>query len=188
VQTLPDFKIGLLNGWLPLMLYVVGFLLALLPFSRRARTKLFQDPKYDMSVSIRFVRFVGQAGVLAYIGMMLFTPLTSDVPTFLVGAFIYTAGYGTVIIGLHYFKRTPVDQTVVAGPYRVSRNPQWVGLVLVLIGAAAMTGVWLHVGILLAVVIIYHVQILAEEQACLEQFGPGFQAYMDKVPRYFWFL
>jgi protein-S-isoprenylcysteine O-methyltransferase Ste14 len=188
VQTLPDFRLGVLNGWLPLILYLVGFLLALVSFSRQARARLFEDPKYRMPASVKFVRFLGQAAMLAYIGMMVFTPLMPGALAFPVGVLIYAAGYGSVMVALHYFKSTPANQAVVAGPYRLSRNPQWVGLVLVLGGAAVMSGVWLYLGIILAVAIIYHLQILAEEKACLEQYGDSFRAYMAKVPRYFRFL
>lgn len=69
MQTLPDFSIGLFNGWLPLVLYFVGFLLALVPFSGPARARLFEDPRYRMSASIKLVRMLGQAAMFAYIDM-----------------------------------------------------------------------------------------------------------------------
>jgi protein-S-isoprenylcysteine O-methyltransferase Ste14 len=120
--------------------------------------------------------------------MMVFTPLIPRIPVFPAGVLIYAVGYGIVMVALHHFKHTPADQVVVTGPYRFSRNPQWVGLALVLAGAAIMTGVWLYLGIILVVANIYHLQILAEEKACLEQYGDSFRAYMTKIPRYFWFL
>jgi protein-S-isoprenylcysteine O-methyltransferase Ste14 len=188
MQTLPDFKIGVFNGWLPLILYLVGFSLALVSFSTQARAKLFQDPKYEMPASVKFVRFIGQATMFAYIGMMVFTPLAPSDPILLTGVLVYAVGYGSVMLALYYFKHAPANQAVVAGPYRFSRNPQWVGLVLVLAGAAIMSGIWLYLVIILVVAVIYHLQILAEEKACLEQYGDGFRTYIVEVPRYFWFL
>ncbi len=185
---LPDFLIGILNGWLPLVLYLGGFLLMMAAFSRQARARLFEDPKYGMPASARLVRLLGQVAMFAYIGMMVFTPLRLSTPAFPVGVLIYAGGYGVVMAALHCFRHTPADQAVVAGPYRLSRNPQWVGLVLVLVGAAVMTGVLLYLGIILVVAIIYHLVILAEEKACLEQYGDSFRAYMTGVPRYFWFV
>jgi protein-S-isoprenylcysteine O-methyltransferase Ste14 len=92
------------------------------------------------------------------------------------------------MVALYHFKHTPLNQVVARGPYRFSRNPQWVGLFLVLVGAAVMTSVWLYLGIVLVVAIIYHQQILAEEQVCLEQYGESYRAYRAAVARYFWFL
>ena len=111
-----------------------------------------------------------------------------DTPAFAASILIYAGGYGCVVAAWHTFRRTPADQAVVAGPYRLSRNPQWVGLVLVLVGAALMTGVLLYLAMLLVVAVIYHLQILAEERACLEQYGDRFRAYLDAVPRYLLFL
>jgi len=188
MKILPDFEIGILNGWLPLALYFAGFLLMVATFSRQARARLFEDPKYSMPAGVKFVRLVGQVAMLAYIGMMVFTPLRLSTPAFAVGVLIYAGGYGTVVAALRYFRNTPAHEAVAGGPYRLSRNPQWVGLVLVLVGAAVMTGTLLYLGIILVVAIIYHLQILAEERVCLEQYGDSFRAYMAKVPRYFLFL
>jgi protein-S-isoprenylcysteine O-methyltransferase Ste14 len=78
-----------------------------------------------------------------------------------------------------------LDQPVTRGVYRFSRNPQNVGLVLAFIGTAVAVGSWLMVllGILLG--IGAHSRILAEERACLMQYGTAYQTYMDTVPRYF---
>jgi protein-S-isoprenylcysteine O-methyltransferase Ste14 len=188
IKILPDFQIGILNGWLPLALYLAGFVLMVATFSRQAQARLFEDPKYRLSTSAKLVRLLGQAAMFAYIGMMVFTPLRFGTLAFPVGVLIYAGGYGVLIAALYYFRQTPADQAVVTGPYRLSRNPQWVGLVLALVGAAVMTGVLLYLGIILIVTIIYHLQILAEEKACLEQYGDSYRAYMAKVPRYFSFL
>lgn len=151
-----------------MVLYLVRFLLALVSFSGQARARLFEDPKYRMSAGVKLVRLLGQTAMFAYIGMMVFTPLKPGTLVFLVGVLIYVAGYGSVVVALHYFKRTPAGQVVVTGPYRFSRNPQWVGLFLVLAGAAIMSGIWLYLGIILVVAVIYHLQILAEENACTD--------------------
>ncbi len=170
------------------MLYLVGFLLALLTFSPQARARLFKDPKDRLPIRARRVRLLGQLAMVTYIGMMVLTPLKLSIPAFPLGVLIYAAGYGSVMSALHYFKNTSANEVIVAGPYRLSRNPQWVGVVLVLSGVAIMSGILLYLGIILVVTIIYHLQILAEEKACLEQYGDSFRVYMDKVPRYFLFL
>jgi len=188
MQALPDLRLGLLNGWLPLALYFAGFVLALASFSGEARARLFADPKYTMPARVRAVRLLGQVAMFVLIGLMIFTPLALDTLAFPISALLYSLGYGCVLVALRCFRDTPAGQAVVAGPYRLSRNPQWVGLVLVLVGAAVMTSVWLYLGIVLVVAIIYHQQILAEEQVCLEQYGESYRAYRAAVARYFWFL
>jgi protein-S-isoprenylcysteine O-methyltransferase Ste14 len=89
---------------------------------------------------------------------------------------------------LYYFRKTPVGQPVVKGPYRMSRNPQWLGLFLVLLGSAIAVGIWLYIGLVVLVGIIYHKQILDEEKACIKKYGESYHEYMERIPRYFLFL
>ena len=126
--------------------------------------------------------------MMAYIGMMIFTPLKTNSPIFLVGAGVYSIGFVSEISALYYFGSTPVGQPVVKGPYRISRNPQWIGLLLVLLGSAIATGIWLYIVMVVIVSIIYHIQILDEEKACLKKFGASYREYMERIPRYFLFL
>jgi protein-S-isoprenylcysteine O-methyltransferase Ste14 len=134
------------------------------------------------------IRLVGQMTAMAYIVMIMITPLNINHPIFLVGAVIYVIGFLFEMSALHYFRITPIDQPVVGGPYRVSRNPQWVGLFLVLLGSAIAAGIWLYIGMVVIVGFIYHIQILDEETACIKKYGESYREYMKRNPRYFLFL
>jgi protein-S-isoprenylcysteine O-methyltransferase Ste14 len=126
--------------------------------------------------------------MVAYILMMIFTPLKIGNPVFLVGAAVYFIGFVLEMSALYYFRKTPVGQPVVNGPYRASRNPQWMGLFLVLLSSAIAAGIWLYVGIVVMVGFIYHIQILDEEAACIKKYGESYREYMKRISRYFLFL
>jgi hypothetical protein len=119
----------------------------------------------------KYISLFGQPAMVVYILMMVFTPLKIGNPVFLVGATVYLNGFVLEISALHYFRKTPVGQPVVNGSYRASRNPQWLGLFLVLSGSAIAIGIWLTIGMVVLVGIIYHQQILNEEKACIEKYG-----------------
>ena len=104
------------------------------------------------------------------------------------GAVVYAIGYVFVMSALYFFRKAPIGQPVVNGPYSKSRNPQWVGLFLVFIGSAFATGVWLYITMIIVVGFIYHIQILDEEEVCLKRYGKPYRAYMERVPRYFLFF
>ena len=188
MNILPVFRMEILNGWLPLVMYLAGFLVAVMTFSKEARGRLFDDPKDQIQGIRKLLRSFGQLAMVACIVLMVFTPLQPSSPLFIVGVVVYVIGYSTVIISLHSFKRASVGQPVVDGPYRVSRNPQWVGLFLVFIGIAISTATWLYIGILIGVAIIYHTQILAEEALCIRLYGDSYRSYMNRVSRYFMFF
>jgi protein-S-isoprenylcysteine O-methyltransferase Ste14 len=70
------------------------------------------------------------------------------------------------------------------GPYRVSRNPQYVGFVLGLIGWAVLTSSRLTlVGSLVGVIPLLLVP-LAEEPWLVERYGTAYEEYRQAVPRF----
>jgi protein-S-isoprenylcysteine O-methyltransferase Ste14 len=188
MSILPAFQIGLLNGWIPLVLYFLGLMLSVSLYSRESRLWLFNNPKDERKRLFVFIRLGGQLAMLAYIGMLVFTPLDIHHPIFLVGAGIYSLGYFLEMSALHYFRMAPPGGPVLGGPYRFSRNPQWLGLFLVLLGSAIAARVWLYIGMVAVVGLIYHIQILDEEAACINKYGAIYRDYMKRIPRYFLFL
>jgi len=74
---------------------------------------------------------------------------------------------------------------VTSGPYRFTRNPMYLGLVLVALGIAAWVGAWPMV---LAPVAIFAtanwVHIPFEEAKMRRQFGPEFDDYAGRVRRW----
>jgi protein-S-isoprenylcysteine O-methyltransferase Ste14 len=183
----PELQIGILNGWIPLVFYFIGLIVSVSLYSKEARIWLFNNPKDKKKRVLMFVRLFGQLAMMAYILMMVMTPMNINKPVLIVGAAIYSIGYILEMSALYYFRRTPVGQPVVEGPYRFSRNPQWLGLFLVLLGSAIAAGIWLYIGIVAIVGIIYHIQILDEETACIKKYGESYREYMNRIPRYFLF-
>jgi protein-S-isoprenylcysteine O-methyltransferase Ste14 len=188
MKILPEFQIGLLNGWIPLMLYFIGLVLSVSLYSKESRVWLFNNPKDSNKRVLIFFRLFGQLAIMAYILMLILTPLNTNDPIFPVGVAIFSIGFVFEMGALYYFRKTPVGEPVVNGPYRVSRNPQWLGLFLVLLGSAIATGIWLYMGIVVVVGIIYHIQILDEEEACMKKYGESYRKYMNRIPRYFLLL
>ena len=188
MKILPEFRFGLLDGWLPLALYFLVFLVSLLPYSRETREWLFQNPVNKSKPLFLALRSIGQVTVFAFILLMIATPLADEPAVWLPGAALFLAGVALVVSALDAFRRTPLGQPVANGPYRISRNPQWVGLFLVLLGSAVMAGVWIYLAMLLAVAAVYHIQILDEEALCLEKIGEKYRDYLKRVPRYLLFF
>lgn len=88
----------------------------------------------------------------------------------------------TTIHPMHPHEATAL---VVAGPNRLSRNPMYVGLLLVLVGWA----LWLRQpaalsGALLAWAYLWRFQVLPEERALHAKFGDDYGAYVRRVRRW----
>jgi protein-S-isoprenylcysteine O-methyltransferase Ste14 len=91
-------------------------------------------------------------------------------------------------VALFNFRNTPAGQPVTSGLYRISRNPQWVTLFAMLLGACIAIGSWTAVILLLIAAVFYHFRIRGEERACLAHYGEPYQELLDRVPRYFLFF
>jgi protein-S-isoprenylcysteine O-methyltransferase Ste14 len=77
------------------------------------------------------------------------------------------------------------SQLVVSGPYRISRNPMYLGLLLLLIGWALYLGSlspWLAPPLL--VLILNKQQIEAEESVLAAKFGQAYEDYRQRVGRW----
>jgi protein-S-isoprenylcysteine O-methyltransferase Ste14 len=87
--------------------------------------------------------------------------------------------------------RTPVDPRhattalVTSGPYRISRNPGYLGLTLVYTGATVATGkLWALVPLVGALVVIDRGVIAREERYLERKFGDEYRSYRARVRRW----
>ena len=79
----------------------------------------------------------------------------------------------------------PPSVLVTTGPYRFSRNPMYVGLTLIQLGAAlALNNVWLVVTMVPALVIMSRGVIDREEQFLAIKFGQTYADYKNSVRRW----
>jgi protein-S-isoprenylcysteine O-methyltransferase Ste14 len=72
-----------------------------------------------------------------------------------------------------------------SGPFAVSRNPIYLAMNGIYIGAAAMLNAWWPIFLLLLVLPLMHWGvILREEQYLRRRFGEAFVSYSEQVPRW----
>ena len=135
-------------------------------------------------------------GVLMWVSSMLFPGFAF--PWLHSGAWGATAallGLAISLSGVAAFKharttvdpRRPTEATtlVTSGIYRYSRNPMYLGVLLVLIGWALYLGNLVSALLIVGFALyINRYQILPEERLLQEKFGADFLAYKDKVRRW----
>jgi protein-S-isoprenylcysteine O-methyltransferase Ste14 len=183
VEIIPELNLGWLNGWIPLLIFYMPFVILMIAWPREVVRKL-----YDVSGWNPFERKMSLAGKpfsLASIMLLIFAPLKFGSPIFWIGMGIYVVGYAVIFTALFDYRSTSVGEPVECGIYRYSRNPQWIGLLLIFVGTGVMTGFGLVVIFMLLVTIFYHFRIKGEERACLAKYGEAYQRHLDEVPRYF---
>lgn len=81
----------------------------------------------------------------------------------------------------------PPRTLVVRGPYRATRNPMYAAVLLAILGEAALFASGRLLGYAALVLAVLHgFVVLYEEPALRRRFGPSYEAYCARVPR--WFL
>jgi protein-S-isoprenylcysteine O-methyltransferase Ste14 len=79
----------------------------------------------------------------------------------------------------------PPKELVVSGPYRFTRNPQYLGVILLLLGHFTWSGALLLVPYSLLVFTLFNIFIrLYEEQTLTSRFGESYRRYKQRVPRW----
>ncbi len=74
---------------------------------------------------------------------------------------------------------------VVTGPFAVSRNPIYLGNTILLIGLGlALENDWFFVTTVIAVWLVTQLAIKREERHLAAKFGPAWDAYRARVPRW----
>lgn len=79
----------------------------------------------------------------------------------------------------------PASSFVIAGPYRFTRNPMYIGLTLAYIGLSMMTALtWALVLLPLVLIALYALVIRREERYMRHAFGADYVAYARRVRRW----
>jgi len=80
---------------------------------------------------------------------------------------------------------TSNSKLVTSGPFRITRNPMYLGLVLVTLGNAFWAGAWpMFLAPIAIFAMLNWVHIPFEEAKMRRQFGQAFDAYVGKVRRW----
>ena len=89
------------------------------------------------------------------------------------------------IAGTDVVPGRPSDGLVTYGPYTITRNPIYIGLILVYFGLAiVMTSLWVLLLLIPVQMILQRGVVLPEEAYLERKFGDAYRKYKARVPRW----
>ena len=113
-----------------------------------------------------------------------------DTPLDYFGVVISIVGIAICLISITHFRSiskvfcVDAGKLTQSGPYRWSRNPQYVGLFLFLLGFALNDwSLWCLAALLVAAINL-HLLVLVEEEHLRRVFGEQYVEFYRKIPRY----
>ena len=182
MELFPTLSLGLLNGWLLLLLFYIVYGVLLFIFPKEVRDRLYD--RTGWSQKHRRIALISAPFAFLALILVTLTPLKIGSPVFIVGISLYAIGMVDFVKALFDFKAAPQDQPATNGFYRISRNPQWISFALIMVSTAIAVGSWAALLLFAVRIIATHYRILAEEESCLERYGDSYRNYMRQVPRY----
>lgn len=114
---------------------------------------------------------------------------------FFIGSILILIGFVIMLLGMNEFKSlkrmSGLDNSILvkSGIYKKTRNPQYLGWFIFLIGLSLIVSSILAFIYVLVFIIIMHIRIIRlEEPYLLDIFGEEYKKYKNTVPRYFKFF
>jgi protein-S-isoprenylcysteine O-methyltransferase Ste14 len=81
------------------------------------------------------------------------------------------------------FTQKKDNKLVTVGPYRIVRNPLYLGSFTFILSLALLASNWLILLPAIMIVVLIYTRISGEEKMLLDRFGNEYQEYMKKTPR-----
>ena len=186
MEFFPAFEIGLLNGWIFLVIFFLLYGIFLKTCPKEVIKRLYDNEGWTKS-QYTFTK-LGKLCGLIHIILVIFTPLNIVSIELMIGIIIYLIGAMGFLMAIIDFKNSPIGKPITSGLYKISRNPQILTLFFVSLGTSLMISSWTAVIVVIISIIFFHFRILGEEKRLNEQYGDSYLEYKRKVPRYFLFI
>ncbi len=186
MQFFPSLELTWLNGWIFILmnsLITWGFL----KFIPKEVSRRLLD-RSNFTKEQKIYTIISKIFSLLDLILLSLSPLVFKSIEFYIGLGLFVIGEIGLIISILNYTKTPLNEPVVKGLYRISRNPQDVSITIIFIGICLIVGSWIALIILIIGKILSHFRTIAEEQACIKQYGEKYLEYMEKIPRYFLFI
>lgn len=183
MSLIPEFEIGLWNGWILSAIFVIhNFLIMFI--APKKNIKEMMDQMKQAKGKDKLVPRLSQTMYYIIMIYAIFMPLKLKTPWLSVGLAVYLSGFILLILAeIQLFYRKP-GEPIAKGFYSISRNPQYVMMHITWIGIGIATASWVIFALIVISVIVVHFMILLEEKLCLEKYGNVYREYTNKTRRY----
>jgi protein-S-isoprenylcysteine O-methyltransferase Ste14 len=183
MQLIPVFKIGVWNGWIFSIIFLIPTLL--IPFiNKKAYQKLGNPPDMKLSRSEKNIGYISSTIIYLLLIYSIFLPLKLGTPWFYVGLIIFLLAMFIQVTACINFITTPIDKLITGGIYRYSRNPIYLSSLLFLISIGITTASWVILLVSVVFLVLANIVVISEERYCKEKYGNTYREYLNKVPRW----
>jgi protein-S-isoprenylcysteine O-methyltransferase Ste14 len=181
VSLVPAFKLGLWNAWI---LVIPILILSFSDMKVTAAREPAEPTDFQLTKKENRLTYAVFLPMVISWGYAIFLPLQLDTTWLISGLIIYLFGIVFTIIAIRNFATSPKDKVITKGLYSVTRNPTYIGLLLMQIGLGIACSSWLYLLLAVVLAILLNANLSAEERYCLYRYGDNYQQYKNKTPRW----
>ena len=182
MSLIPAFDIGVWNAWILVIPMLIIFFFDMRVTAARGSGRQsgdFQLTKKEKGI----INAIFLPMVVSFV-YAIFLPLQLGTAWLCSGLLIYMFGVVFAIITILNFATSPKDKVITKGLYSFSRNPMYIGMLLMYIGLGIACSSWLYLFLTLVLMILLNANLSAEERYCLHIYDAAYREYMDRTPRW----
>jgi len=181
MSIIPAFELGLWNAWI----LVIPILI--ISFSDMRATAARESGKAG---DFQLTRKENRLTYAVFLPMVVsfvyavFLPLQLGTTWLYSGLIIYLFGIVFTIFAILNFATSPKDKVITKGLYRFTRNPTYIGMILMQIGLGIACSSWLYLLLTVVLMILLNANTSAEERYCLYRYEDDYRKYLNSTPRW----
>jgi protein-S-isoprenylcysteine O-methyltransferase Ste14 len=181
MSLIPAFELGLWNAWI-----LVIPMLIILFSDMRATASRESGKEGDFQLTRKEKRFMNALFLPMVVSWVyaVFLPLQLGTIWLYSGLIVCLFGMIFTSVAILNFVTSPKDKVITRGLYRFTRNPSYVGMILMHIGLGIACSSWLFLLLTVVMMIMLNAVLPSEERYCLYRFGDDYQKYKNKTPRW----
>jgi protein-S-isoprenylcysteine O-methyltransferase Ste14 len=182
---IPAFELGLWNAWIFMIWLVITPIISSFIIKEKKVTKILRTSvpmKYEKTLNI-----ISTGAVIIGFLYSIFLPLKLNTIWFYIGLLIFIFGFIFDLSVLFTIRSSKPDKPFTNGPYKYSRHPIYLSLIVIIISISIMSLSWIF--LLIAIICGIHLIIVTpvEEKYCLNKYGKIYQEYIERTPRWIGF-
>jgi protein-S-isoprenylcysteine O-methyltransferase Ste14 len=177
MSPVPEFEIGVWNAWILAFVFILIVYIPVITLKDFSK-KMGQGEHYGKIEILMTV----QCFILEIFPIAL--PLKLGTSWLYIGFIVYLLGLIITIITIMNVASTPFGEPFVKGVYRYSRNPGYLGQIIIFVGIGIASASWVYLLLSAILIVLTYLLISIEERVTLEKFGESYRQYMNRTPRW----
>jgi len=181
MSIVPAFELGFWNAWILVIPMLIMFFITMKVTSIResGQSGDFQLTKKEK----RIINAIFLPMIISFI-YAVFLPLQLGTIWLSVGLLVYLFGLGFLIVAVSNFATSPKDKVITKGLYGVTRNPEYIGILLIQTGLGIACASWLYLLLTVITLILLDANLSAEERYCVYKYEDEYRKYKNRIPRW----